>query len=238
MRRNRSKKTFREIFRDSVRHKIDGMLINRRGLLGALTVPAMQLYNFMFTEDELRAIDVLSSRGNLLRMGQLFYIEDIPEEHALPLKFDHLTSVRAKVTLPEPKPLIYNQSLSFAALPPDVAAGVADWVSRYSHAEHERKLVLHRLDMVGSKCGTWGQVLRVWPELRSFLDAGAAATANRAKARSAYPAHMNIYDNQYIHDVEIHPQWLPEAFTEVNTLLAECLMLPEMTPEHRAEVCG
>lgn len=135
----------------------------------------------------------------LLRHGKIELRIDIP----------NATFAAHRVFYSEPK-------YSVADLPDSTRLGVKRWIADRVAMEEENKKFLYCVDSLFEAAGTWGQVVRIWPDIRNLLAECDAAKrffeAQKVKSRlpSSFDASVCNWDREFM-----------------NTLLAELLFIGE-----------
>lgn len=212
----------------SILHRVHALMNSRHVLLAPFPVDPERVYQCLWTPDESRALQLLSGRHNdVLTKDDKFSITGV-------LHGDQKYAV--KVTMPRPLPLKAwgAQTIPFGDLPLEVAMPIAEWLPTWLEYGADCARMGAAIVALANNCRTWGQVVRLWPDLLNLLESKGRMKVERAAKQSAYPESVVTYDDAgkrvFIDGFR------PENFAPLTAMLAECLMLPTTNGEHVATV--
>lgn len=222
--------------RDEMASKVEVMMTNRHMLMIPFPIPAMDLYTSLWSPAQHLAMDTL--RGtSLLKMYREFTIIGCPGPDGRGIR-------RVAVRLDEELPLPREKEMSFADLSDEQRAAVQAWIPEWLRYQQETNKVVELVKLVGRVCATYGQVVRLWPELQGFLGEWGAERVHKAKAKSPYPEAVlewteDTDQERMTSDGTLKEEFRPITFEPFSHMIAECLMLPEIEGiAHVARVLG
>jgi hypothetical protein len=221
-RRGRKGTAAQEFIKEDLKTRIGQMMDNRRRILAPFPVAAEDLYWLAWTKQERTAIELLLPYGeNLFEMGAVMLLTNY--------EFMDAKKYRITVRLPQEMPAKqrYNTIVEWGEVPIEFAKPIVDWFPLWKQHKDERNELLTKLENVADYCKTYGQVYRVWPDLLGFFDEEGREKINSAKVKSKLPDDLMIWDHDLGKEV-LMEEFRPAAFEPFTTMIAECLMLPEI----------
>jgi len=201
--------------------KIGRLMDNRRRILAPFPVAAEDLYWLAWTKQERAAIELLFPyRESLFKTSSVLLITN----YELDSK-----KYRITVCLPQQMPAKqrFNTIVEWGDVPIELAKPIMDWFPIWKQHKDERDELLAKLEIVADFCRTYGQVYRIWPDLLGFFNEKGREKINSAKMKSKLPDELLVWDHKLGKKVLIE-QFRPAAFERFTTIIAECLMLPEI----------
>jgi hypothetical protein len=213
--------------RDQMGSKVESMMNNRHMLMVPFPVPAMDVYMTLWTPAQLEAMNLF--RGiHVLKMHREFTIIGCPGPDGKGIR-------RVTVTMDEDHPLPRDLNMPFAGLPDGMRELIQAWIPTWMQYNKETMNVVSKVKRIGSVCSTYGQVVRLWPELQGFLGEWGAEKVHKAKAKSPYPdgAIKWVDPDPTDSNVDVvadglEDEFKPETYAPLTHMIAECLMLPEI----------
>lgn len=218
-----------EFVKEDLVRKIAQMMDNRRRILAPFPVAAEDLYWLAWTKQERAAIELLLPHGeNLFEMGAVMLLTNY-----------EFNSKKYRITmrLPQVMPAKhrYNTIMEWGDVPIEFAKPIVDWFPLWKQHWDERNELLTKLEDVADYCRTYGQVYRVWPDLLGFFDEEGREKINSAKAKSKLPDDLLVWDRE-LGEMTLTEEFRPAAFERFTTMIAECLMLPEIDAKELATI--
>lgn len=211
-----------EFVKEDLVRKIGRLMDNRRRILAPFPVAAEELYWLAWTKQERAAIELLlPHREKLFEMSAVMLITNY--------EFMDSKRYRIVVRLPQELPAKhrYNTIVEWGDVPIELAKPIMDWFPLWKQHKDERNELLIKLETVAKYCRTYGQVYRIWPDLLGFFDEEGREKINSAKTKSKLPDELLVWDRE-LGKVALMESFRPAAFERFTTMIAECLMLPEI----------
>ncbi len=211
----------------TLKPRIEALMDNRHRLLATFPIEPMELYQQFWTEEEANALELLQQRAGLIDSTCTVGVFSSPLQH-------NGMRVRANITVqlgaahPDPQ-----SPIDVTSLPVDMQAKIAEWIPYWLGFEREKNALLMKLEEVGRVCTTYGQIVRLWPDLEGFFDAAGRRTMELKAVQSPLPKRAFVYDSGQI---VLAPGLRPEALAPFAETIAECLLLPEVSGIHTARV--
>lgn len=106
-------------------------------------------------------------------------------------------------------------------LPPKVQEYITKWLKRDKQILDQNNDAHDRFIECGVRCNTWGQLARVWPNIKMLFPPRRRDKAIHAKARSRLPEAAFDADGKLIEAFD------PDGIAEAELVIAEALMLPD-----------
>ena len=229
-RRARKGTAAQEFVKEDLVRKIGRIMDNRRRILAPFPVAAEELYWLAWTKQERAAIELLLPHGkNLFEMSVVMLLTNY--------EFVDAKKYRITVRLPQQMPAkhCYNTIVMWDEVPIELAKPIVDWFPLWKQHWDERNELLTKLENVADYCKTYGQVYRVWPDLLGFFDEEGREKINSAKAKSKLPDDLLVWDRE-LGEMALKEEFRPAAFEHFTTMIAECLMLPEIDAKELATI--
>ena len=113
----------------------------------------------------------------------------------------------------------------------DIAEKISHWLPETLKFGQETTDLAERIEQLASVCNTYGQLIRMWPELEGFMPPAVQTKIAEAAAISKYPekAFKHSFSKELNTAVRtLRPEFKPTALAPFNALIAECLMLPQV----------
>lgn len=215
-RRSKNKeKDVSEFVKDELVGSIEKLMINRHKLMAPFPVPAMDIYQLCWSTKQHEAFQVLGN-SLVLRKAKQFTINGI---HA----FSQVYQVR--ITCDQEMPMPRDMETPSTILTEAMRSQIEDWVPVWLRYKEQTDQLTEKVRRVGKHCTTYGQLVRIWPDLQGFLGEYGTAKVHKAKAKSPYPAGVLEWGDNSRGD-ELIDEYKPAAFEPFSSMIAECLMLP------------
>lgn len=214
-----------------VKNQVTKLMDNRHRLLAPFPFTAAEVHALFFSVDETIAIQRLEHRG-LINTSSWFYIDGVKVAGV-----NNSDTIVRKVTFHcDNLPMPSNNTLSMALLPPDMKREIAEWGQKWYRLQSETNRVTVKVESLARHCKTFGQIVRVWPEMQGFLGEHARHAVDNARVKSRYPEGVMEWrrGDDGIPHTSLSEEWQPKALEEYNLYLAEALMLPYSDGKHVA----
>lgn len=219
----RSKKEMRhEQFKEGLRKDVIEAVQHRMQVLAPFPYPATEVYSWMFTPEEIMYLERVRLRhANIFRTNRQLVLH-VPAPNGAAV-------VRITMELEEARPM----SPDMVITPPLECVGkLQDWCVTFRDLRQDVNRVNAAMELIGKVSKTYGHAVRLWPEPIGFLPEAQQIAVRTAKARSPYPDGA-CYDHSWVggvwtqHERRLFPDYAPEKFEPLNSLLAEAIMLAD-----------
>lgn len=220
----RKTKTLKESFNTDVIPKIKKLLENRHRILAPFPADPLEIYALFWDDTEREAIQILKRREGLLVTRNFFGLDcSDPKTHI---------SCKIRVTLPTSMPIPW-ETISTYNLPAPMDTQIREWVPVWVAYRKETTALVLKVEELAAKCSTYGQALRIWPELLGLFPAEAKERLDKARSVSKYPDAVRLFGGS----ATLMEGFRPEDYAPFTATLAEALMLPfEDNLRHLASV--
>lgn len=210
----KKKITIKEAFKEELIPRINKLLYSRRVLLAPFPVEPMDIYSLVWSEEEHKAIRVIRGREGALNTRNHVFVGQVPQESIVPFKI--------RVMLRENMPVPWDNYVDFARLRPSAQKDILQWVPLWKGFTEENEQLIWKVEQLAAKCATYGQAVRIWPDLLSLYPEEARARLEIARAASRYPDEVRLFDGSHT----LREEFRPEAYAPFTAILAEALLLP------------
>lgn len=217
-----------------VKSQANKLMENRHRLLAPFPYEPAEVHGQMFNMAEWDAIQTLMLRPGLVATSNWFCIDGVKV-----FLQDGTVGVRKVTIRCSNLPMPDNPTLAMELLPPEMKEKIGDWGMTWYRLKRETNSVITKLDQLARHCNTYGQIVRVWPELAGFMGQHARFTIDNARVKSRLPEgvmDVQVDKETWTKTYTLNEQWQPKAFEGLNLLIAEALMLPFVEGQHVATV--
>ena len=221
-RRRQSQQNVRDYSSGEVLQRVAGKMYGRHKLLSPCPLTPTEVYRHLWTQREREAIRSLKHIPSILHWDDDMILSwDLPKFKVDP-GFGYAVFPKSLVLkFPKPLPAPYTDQwradradLGVSRLPEAMQNVLVEWGQRWVRTDHEKDLVISKVQAVFSVCNTMGQIHRLWPNLCSFLPDRAQEILRNKKVRSKLPEAVLHYDDATDPEQE-HPllddDWKPAA---------------------------
>jgi len=232
MRRRRAQ-TANTFLNNDLKKQVNKLMDNRRRILAPFPIAAEEIYRAGWSPEEMRAIEILKPRGDMLREGRTMHVSELPLG-------DGVAQVTIKLREDVPMPG-YTMRLKFGELPSPLQHTIATWAPKWYDLKQEQNRLLLKVEQVAKVCKTYGQLYRLWPDILSLFDDTGRQKVNEMRAQSRLPDEVyewSLDEGTRIRarSSQIKEMFRPEAFAPFTSMIAECLMLPTDETEEVAYI--
>lgn len=223
-----------EHLKGHIKSEVNKLMENRHRLLAPFPYEPAEVHGQLFDMSEWDAIQRLQQRRELINVGDWFYIDGVKV-----LTADGTVGVKKVTIRCNDLPMPGDNTLALGLLPAEMKENIANWGMKWYQLKRETNSVITKLDQLARHCNTYGQIVRVWPELAGFMGQHARFTIDNARVKSRLPEgvmDMQFDKESWTKTYTLNEQWQPKAFEGLNLLIAEALMLPFSEGQHVATV--
>lgn len=222
----------RDFVSENLVHTVEQMMENRHRLLLPFPIGTDELFVHFWTPEEFKALGVLALRQ------KLFWKSGVVEMSAVIHYMGKPRAVKIEINLPEAQPCA-EHPLPVDQLPPEDAEKVREWALAWIEMRVDKTRLSSRIKQVARACKTYGQVVRLWPDLEGFFPAFGREKVANAKVQSKLPDDCYEWHETAADEFEatdLIPDFRPENLAPFAEMIAECLLLPNVPGEHQASV--
>ncbi len=211
--RNKGEKDVSAHIREHLAPAVTRLMVNRHKLMAPLPVPAADIYQLLWADKHRDAFEILEGTG-VLRLHRSFKITDVE------IGYPSMATGAIRITCDKDVPMARDMTIPMAMIPDSMRELINPWMHEWLRYRDETAKVEQQVNRVGRACSTWGQVVRIWPDLQGFLGEWGKEKVHGAKVKSPYPNAVLYLDGS------LEEGFMPEVFEPFSNMLAECLMMP------------
>lgn len=243
MRRGRRQQNIKDFTSGQLLQHGTWLMYNRWRLLAPHPFEPKAVRDALLTDGQHKAIQLLTMTmpSCLVRTSEVNVVFDRPV--AITTKNGQIHEAKfLTLNLPNAEPMpttmIYRgvpvHRFELTSLPKDMQEGLVEWARNWLTHQSETAEVLAKFTRLFGVCGTLGQVVRVWPQVKSLLTELAQQTLAEAKVKSPYPEAVLVRSSDWDDTkgnyklLGLKDEWTPEALQWYDDRLTEALCLPEV----------
>lgn len=209
---------------NELKDKVKKLMENRHRLIAKFPLDPMEIYKLLYTEKQWEAVQVLQGINGLTRTSKSLEIKNVVIEGRL---------AKVNVNFPDELIMAWGATVPFDDVPLHMQDEILKWVPVWQEYKNQTDELCRRVREVGKVCGTYGQVFRIWPDLRGFFGERGRSKVAEARVRSKYPDaackwESDMDDAKWV----LKDEFRLESFAKYEMWIAECLMLPDVPGEH------
>ncbi len=215
-----------EFVSGQLRDDIRKMMNNRWKLMAPFPVPAIDIWRLAWTPAHHTAFKILNGTFTL-RKYRKFELTGFKDEEQEEFKIG--------ITLEDDQPMPREFTMGRALLTDEQNRLIDEWIPVWWRYKTETESLCQKVYDVANQCSTYGQIIRLWPDLLGFLGEYGKEKIANAKVRSPYPEGVLKWGG-YVEESdggkrirkvsELEDYYKPAAFEPFTNMIAECLMLP------------